>query len=88
MASLKELEDMLVRAMIPGVSRETTALILAEMQRQFPGEKIYVQPPRQSKREAIEIAVKTLPTAVVAERFGVSQSYAYKVMRRGVKRRE
>lgn len=78
---------MLVRAMIPGVSRETTALILAEVQRQFPGEKIYVQPARQTKRAAIEQAVKTLPTAVVAERHGVTQSYVRKVVRHGVKRK-
>lgn len=87
MASLKELEERMEIAPIPGVSQETTALVLAWMQSQFPGEKIYVQPARQSKRAAIERAVKTLPTAVVAERHGVTQSYVRKVVRHGVKRK-
>lgn len=84
MATIAELESLMLE--IPGVSPETANLIIAELRRTMPGEKLYIPAPETSKREAIERASKTLPTIVVAERLGVTRQYVDKV-RRGVRRK-
>lgn len=53
-----------------------------ELQRQFPGEKIYVPPQSNSKREMIAQSARTLPSGVVAERHGVSRRYVNKVIKK------
>ena len=74
MATIKEFEMLLLS--IPGVSEHTATLIVTEMRRAMPGEKLYIPAQDCSKRAAIELAVRTFPTSVVAERFGVSRRYA------------
>lgn len=82
MATLKDLRELMIR--VPGVSEATATLIITEMMARLPGEKVYIPTPDRSKREQIERAAQTLPTSVVAERFGVSQSYARRIVRRVV----
>ena len=91
MATLKDLVELIITGLQErqGVSvGEQCARELEQMIRQsYGGDRIYVRPPDTSKREAVERAVKTLPVAVVAERFGVTAHYARKVLRHGVKKR-
>ena len=85
MATLKDLHEIIIR--IPGVSEQTAGRIIAEFQRNLPGEKVYITAPETSKRAQIAQAVKTLPTSVVAERYGVTQRYARMVCRVTLKKR-
>lgn len=84
MATIKDLEDIMLT--IPGVSPETATLIIAELRVRHGGDRFYIAPPDTSKKAAIEQAVRTLPTDVVAERMGVSKAYTRKVLR-GIIRR-
>lgn len=50
-----------------------------QLRRQYPAERVYI-PPADSRKdperaEAIRKAAKTLPTSVVAERYGVSRRW-------------
>lgn len=91
MATLRDLVELIVVGLHQkhGVSLgEQCARELEQMIRQsMGGDRIYVRPPDTSKRDAVERAVRTLPAAVVAERFGVTQHYARKILRGGVKKR-
>lgn len=82
MATLKDLDDLMTRLAeaSEGLTlHEYKRLILSEGVKEFQGQKMYWPAPDTSKREQIERAVKTLPTSVVAERFGVTQSYARQI---------
>lgn len=85
MATLKDLHEIIIR--IPGVSEQTAIRIITEFQRSLPGEKVYITAPDTSKRAQIAQAVKTLPTSVVAERFGVTPQYARLVRSVTIKKR-
>ena len=92
MARLKEQVDLIVgwmRQRHPDVSfGDQCAREMEDMiRRAMPGEKVYVPAPDMSKRAAIEEACRMLPTAVVAERLGVHQSWVRKLSR-GVTRRK
>lgn len=77
MATIKDLERILTA--IPGVTEHTVSLIIGEMRRGLPGEKLYIPPPDRSKKAAIADAARKLPTGVVVERFGVSRQYVARV---------
>lgn len=70
-----------------GIAPETVALIITEMRRSFPGEKIYLQPlesQHNAERAAkIREAAKQLPTGVVCERFGVSRQLVHYHIKKG-----
>jgi hypothetical protein len=85
MATIKELRVLLLS--IPGVSEQVAAMIVSEMRRAMPGEKLYIPAIDTSRKDEIAEAVKTLPTSVVAERFGVHPSWPRKLASRGVTRR-
>lgn len=61
--------------------------ITDRVRREFPGERMYI-PPADSRRdperkEAIRNAAAKLPTRVVAERHGVSESWVRRVIKDG-----
>ncbi len=87
MATLSDLVEMILvwqRRRYPDASfgeqcaREMEAMI----RRSLAGERVYVPAPDTSKKADIANAARTLPTGVVAERFGVTQSYVRKLVRR------
>lgn len=67
---------------------EFRVAIMGELRKRHPGEKLYIPAHDTSKTDAIARAVRTLPTAVVAERFGVTRDWARKVSRRSAKKRD
>ena len=67
---------------IPGVSAETVTMIIVEMQRSLPGEKLYIPAPDTSKKQMVLEAAKKLPHVVAAQRCGVSRQYVNKLTRR------
>jgi hypothetical protein len=72
MATLKDLRELMVRS---GISDETVTLVIVELQRSFPSEKLYVTAPDTCNKKKIISASQRLPTGVVAERFGVTRRY-------------
>lgn len=80
MATLKELQAIMLN--IPGVSAETVTMIIVEMQRSLPGEKLYIPAPDTSKKQQIVEAAKKMPTGIVAQRYGVTQSYVCRAIKR------
>ena len=79
MATLKDLADLIARS---GISPETVDLIVGEIGKRFGGDKIYIPAPDHSKKDQMLAALRTLPSGVVAERFGVTRSYACRVARK------
>lgn len=85
MPALRELMDFLCReAEARGVSfgERCAREMEAEIRKHWPAERIYI-PPADSRKdpgraEAIRQAAKRLPTGVVAERFGVHRTTAYR----------
>lgn len=61
---------------------EFKTAVLGEIRRDFAGQKIFVPESRENKRAQIEAATQTLPTGIVAERYGVSRSYVYRIIKR------
>jgi len=85
MATFNDLEELL-----DCLAKTSDGLTLEEFKRQildgvadrFRGQKINIPAARISKKQQILDAAKKTPTGVVAERYGVSQSYVCRLIRR------
>lgn len=89
MATIKDLDELMsyIAQESAGLTLDQFRLkFMAELRVRHGGDRLYIAPPDTSKKAAIEQAVRTLPTDVVAERMGVSKAYTRKVLR-GIIRR-
>lgn len=64
---------------------EFKVLVVGELRKRHPGEKLYIPAHEVSKKEQILRAAAQMPTGVVAERYGVSSSYVCRVVKRSRK---
>jgi hypothetical protein len=85
-ATLNDLIDCMCRfaeANEKNLTKDFCVEFKTHLQKQFPGEKVYIPAADMSKKAQIAEAAKRLPTGVVAARMGVSHSWVRKVVKRG-----
>lgn len=85
MATIKDLEDIMNRLAEASAGltlEEFKRQCIGEIRRELQGQKIYVPDTRVSKKDQIVRAAAKLPTGVVAQRYGVTQSYVCRVVKR------
>lgn len=85
MATLNDLIECMCRfaeANERELSKDFCMELKDHLQKAMPGEKVYIPAPDMSKKAQIAEAAKVLPSGVVAQRFGVTHSYACRVIKR------
>lgn len=84
MPTLKDLDELLTRlaeASEGMTLEEFKRLAIGEVGREFRGQRINVPAERISAKEQIVKAAQKLPTGVVAQRYGVTQSYVCRLVK-------
>jgi hypothetical protein len=85
MATLKDLDELLTRLAEASAGltlEEFKRMAIGEVSREFRGQRINVPDVRLSRKSEIAAAAQKLPTGVVAQRYGVTQSYVCRVVKR------
>lgn len=77
------LRDILAALPIPAEDLQRCEL---EIRKRWPGERVYISPADSrkdpSRTEAIRQSAKRLPVGVVAQKFGVSRQWVYRVTKK------
>lgn len=89
MASLREFLDFVCACAEQSgqtFSEDFATELERQLQGRFPAERIYIPPAGSRKRASRAAAVldagRHLPTGVVAERMGISKSYAHRILKK------